>query len=426
LKLERFVETWGTVIVVQVASSTLGEDKLGLAVDKVEEFFHKIDKDFSTYKSDSEVSRIRRGELDILDASDDVKEVWRLCENARVLTLGAFDPWKVEGGFDPSGLVKGWAADVAAKMLVNAGVESVLINAAGDLVLRGGQPSEGDEVKPWNVGISSPEDVNQIVKTFDVFDGSVATSGDYEKGAHIVDSHTGLIAIGAHSASVVGPDGALCDALATALMVDGRDAQGWMGRPELAEYSFWVINRDDETAWSYGPNKGYLVRQDRRVATTGGLSSADLEREAKALELSSLTQIEAIEIGSIAQAIGLERKLPIAVEVRMKEWIVFHASLPGSTPENDWWIGRKARAVNLTGRSTLHERVLAEEQGIDWHKSKGVEDELYAIHGGGLALNVVGLGLTGVLIVSGLEQVADHMLGVEIITEYLARKGEQL
>jgi uncharacterized protein (UPF0303 family) len=157
------------------------------------------------------------------------------------------------------------------------------------------------------------------------------------------------------------------------------------------------------------------------VVTTGGFSSADLEHQAKALELSSLTQAEALEIGSIAQAIGLERKLPIAVEVRMKEWIVFHASLPGSTPENDWWIGRKARAVNLTGRSTLHERVLAEEQGIDWHKSKGVEDELYAIHGGGLALNVVGLGLKGVLIVSGLDQVADHQLGVEIVNRFLEK-----
>ena len=156
------------------------------------------------------------------------------------------------------------------------------------------------------------------------------------------------------------------------------------------------------------------------------LVSADLEREAKELELSGLSQAEAIEIGSIAQSIGLARNLPIAVEVRMKEWIVFHASLPGSTPENDWWIGRKARAVNLTGRSTLHERVLAEENGIDWHKSKGVEEELYAIHGGGVALNVGGIGLAGVLIVSGLEQVADHMLGVEILTEFLARKGENL
>ncbi len=257
MKIERFIETWGTVIVVQVASSTLSETELGLAVNNVEKFFHKVDMDFSTYKNDSEVSRIRRGELEITDASDDVKEVWKLCERARELTLGAFDPWRVEGGFDPSGLVKGWAAHVAANLLNGAGVESVLINAAGDLVLRGGQISEGGEVKPWRVGISSPDDVNQIVKTFDVVDGSVATSGDYEMGAHIVDPHTGLIAIGARSASVVGPDGALCDALATALMVDGRDAQRWMGRPELAEYSFWVINRDDETAWSYGPNMGY-------------------------------------------------------------------------------------------------------------------------------------------------------------------------
>jgi thiamine biosynthesis lipoprotein len=257
LKLERFVETWGTVIVVRVASKRLSEVELRLAVDKVEEFFHKVDKDFSPYKSDSEVSRIRRGELEVAEASEDVKKVWHLCEHSRELTLGAFDSWKVDGGFDPSGLVKGWAADVAARMLYGAGVESVLINAAGDLVLRGGQISEDGEVKPWNVGISSPEDVNLIVKTFDVVNGSVATSGDYEKGGHIIDPHTGLIAIGARSASVVGPDGALCDALATALMVDGRDAQRWMGRPELAEYSFWVINRDDETAWSYGPNKGY-------------------------------------------------------------------------------------------------------------------------------------------------------------------------
>ena len=96
-----------------------------------------------------------------------------------------------------------------------------------------------------------------MLRTIDVTDGSVATSGDYEKGAHIVDPHTGLIAIGARSATVIGPDGAICDALATALMVDGVDAQKWIGRAELAEYSFWTINRHDGTAWSYGFNKGY-------------------------------------------------------------------------------------------------------------------------------------------------------------------------
>jgi thiamine biosynthesis lipoprotein len=51
--------------------------------------------------------------------------------------------------------------------------------------------------------------------------------------------------------------GAICDALATALMVDGIDAQKWIGREELAEYSFWTINRHDGTAWSYGSNMGY-------------------------------------------------------------------------------------------------------------------------------------------------------------------------
>ena len=162
------------------------------------------------------------------------------------------------------------------------------------------------------------------------------------------------------------------------------------------------------------------------VETTGGFTSAGLVLEAKTLTLASLTQAQALEIGGIAQEIGLDRKLPIAVEVRMKDWIVFHASLPGSTPENDSWIARKANVVNATGRSTLHERVLAEEQGIDWHATTGLSEELHAIFGGGLALNVVGLGLTGILLVSGLEQVEDHLLGVEILTEYLARKGEEL
>jgi uncharacterized protein (UPF0303 family) len=143
------------------------------------------------------------------------------------------------------------------------------------------------------------------------------------------------------------------------------------------------------------------------------------------LELTSLDQLGALEIGEIGQSFGLERNLPIAIEVRLKDWVVFHVSLPGSSDENDWWIARKARVVNLTGNSTLYERTLAQEQGIDWHATKGLEEELYAIHGGGLALNVVGLGLSGILIISGLPQVEDHLLGVEIITEYLARKGEQ-
>ena len=162
------------------------------------------------------------------------------------------------------------------------------------------------------------------------------------------------------------------------------------------------------------------------MSTTGGFTSEGLALEAATLQLSSLTQSEALEIGAIAQEIGLDRRLGIAIDVRMKDWIVFHASLPGSTPDNDSWIARKARVVNATGNSTMYERVLAEEQGIDWYAVNGLPEETHAIHGGGFPLNVVGLGLTGVLIISGLPQVEDHLLGVEIIAEYLARKGEQL
>jgi thiamine biosynthesis lipoprotein len=253
VSVKRLVETWGTVVVIEATSSGLDEVAVSAAVDEVERFFYQVDRDFSTYIKNSQVSRIRRGELTIDDASEYVQQVWALCEFSRELTLGAFDPWKAQGGFDPSGLVKGWAAEVGAQMLVEGGVERVLINASGDIVLRGGKPEGG----PWNIGIASPDDVEKYVKFFDVVDGSVATSGDYEKGAHIVDPHTGLIAIGARSATVIGPDGAICDALATALMVDGVDAQKWIGRPELTDYSFWTINRHDGTAWSYGPNKGY-------------------------------------------------------------------------------------------------------------------------------------------------------------------------
>ena len=160
--------------------------------------------------------------------------------------------------------------------------------------------------------------------------------------------------------------------------------------------------------------------------TTGGFIAANLLKEEVVLTLPSLTNLDAVEIGQIATKIGIDRKLPIAVEVRVGDWIVYHASLPGSTPENDWWIGRKARVVKLKQHSSMFERVLAEEQGIDWHKENNLLDETHAIHGGGLPLITKEDGCVGVLIISGLPQVDDHLLGVEVLTEFLARKGELL
>jgi uncharacterized protein (UPF0303 family) len=163
---------------------------------------------------------------------------------------------------------------------------------------------------------------------------------------------------------------------------------------------------------------------DKINGTTGGFTSAGLKAEEAALVLSAFDIAAALEIGQIAYELATTRGINPAIEVRIGEWIVFHASLPGTNSENDWWMGRKARVVLLTGHSSIHERVLAEETNIDWFAKHGVEEEQYAIHGGGLPINVAGKGLVGILLISGLPQIQDHLLGVDALTEYLARKGE--
>jgi uncharacterized protein (UPF0303 family) len=159
--------------------------------------------------------------------------------------------------------------------------------------------------------------------------------------------------------------------------------------------------------------------------TTGGFSSKQLVDEEQILKLPSLTNSDAIEIGQIAITLGSQRQLPVAIEVRIGEWIIFHASLEGSKPENDWWINRKVAVVALNHHSTMFERISAEERGVDWHKENGVTDETHAIHGGAIPL-ITGEGFQGILIISGLPQVEDHLLAVEVLTEFLARKGELL
>ena len=162
------------------------------------------------------------------------------------------------------------------------------------------------------------------------------------------------------------------------------------------------------------------------MQTTGAFVSKELLREEQLLKLPNLDIASAIEIGEIAKSFGVIRDLPIAVEVRLGDWIVYHVSLPGSTVENQWWIDRKARVVTLKKHSTMFERVSAEERGVDWHKENNLLDETHAIHGGGLPLITKDDGFVGVLLISGLPQVEDHLLGVEVLTEFLARKGELL
>ena len=155
-------------------------------------------------------------------------------------------------------------------------------------------------------------------------------------------------------------------------------------------------------------------------------TAAALLAEQQLLSIATLSNMEAIEIGQIATAIGIEERLPIAIQVRLGDWIIYHTSLPGSSTENDWWLARKARVVRLKQHSTLFEQMSAKERGVDWHEENNLLDETHAIHGGGLPLISKDKGFVGCLLISGLPQIEDHLLGVRVLTEFLARKGEQI
>ena len=151
------------------------------------------------------------------------------------------------------------------------------------------------------------------------------------------------------------------------------------------------------------------------MSTTGNFSSRELLDHESSTALSHFDNEVAMKIGQRAVEVGLERDMPIAISIRIGEWEIFKASLPGSTYDNDGWIQRKANVVNLTGHSTMYERVSAEEEGADWHQLHGVGDATHAIHGGGFPITVVGKGVQAVLVISGLPQVEDHLLALEIL-----------
>lgn len=245
VKVMREIPVWGTIVFIECDG--LDKELLKAGIDECAKYFREVDEVFSTYKEGSQVSQLRRGEIKISECSKDSQEVWQLCAQAKEITDGSFDPWCVEGGFDPSGYVKGWASDKAIAILRKHGATLIQVNGAGDLSLFGG---------PHKIGIRSPIDAQVILKVFELNGGAIATSGTYERGSHIRDPHTGLIAIGARSATVIGPDGGLADALATALVVAGRDGAIWFTKGELAEYSAWVIDRHSDVAWSVGYGHG--------------------------------------------------------------------------------------------------------------------------------------------------------------------------
>jgi thiamine biosynthesis lipoprotein len=181
---------------------------------------------FSTYRDDSQVCRLQRGELDLSAADPAVREVHRLCQAARARTDGFVDAWAVPGRpgrFDPTVLVKTWALARAARHFDALPALALAAGAGGDVLVR-----PGDEPAPWNIAVEDPRERGRVLATVPLRDGGIATSGQAARGAHIFDPHTGQVATEVLSATVLGPSLVWADVFATAAVARGAGAVDWV------------------------------------------------------------------------------------------------------------------------------------------------------------------------------------------------------
>ena len=240
------VEVMGTVVTLSLFDEAgLDGVRCESAFEEASGVLHEVDRVFSTYKADSPLSRLRRGELSLGQAPPEVADVLDLCRDAREATGGWFDPWAMPGGVDPTGLVKGWAAGRALEALRASGAHGALVNAAGDLVGFGGV----SEHQAFKAGIADPREPTRLAAVV-VLRGALATSGTYERGAHLMNPHTRVRESAVASASVTGDDPALADAWATALCVGGEAVLEHLGR--ALGYEALLIGHDGRSVASAG------------------------------------------------------------------------------------------------------------------------------------------------------------------------------
>ncbi|HEX7490732.1 MAG TPA: FAD:protein FMN transferase [Candidatus Limnocylindrales bacterium] len=247
--LNRVEQIMGTAIGLDVRDPAVEPEALELAFD----YLREVDRQFSPYKPDSEVSRLIRGEVTEADCSPDLRAVLNMCEEIRARTEGYFDirGHRTDGRPDPTGLVKGWSLENAGRILEANGAANYCINGGGDVVVRG----EAAPGQPWRVGIRHPLVANKLATVLSVRDGAVATSGAYERGEHISDPFTGKVPAGVLSVTVVGPSLTYADAYATAAFAMGPTRLAWLAA--LPDYEGCSTNADpDESnarlAWTPG------------------------------------------------------------------------------------------------------------------------------------------------------------------------------
>lgn len=234
--LRRVEHLMGMAISLELADD-LPYPRLASAADEVFAWLDLVDRRFSTYKPDSEVCRLDRGELTTETCAADVSAVLDRCAALWRETGGYFDVYAT-GRLDPSGYVKGWAVQVASDRLVTAGLPNHCVNAGGDVRVRGhAVPGEG-----WRVGVRHPWEPMAVCWVIAGSDLAVATSGTYERGLHVVDPYRGVPARELCSVTVVGPDLGTADAYATAALAMGLSGLDWLAG--LDGYESAVVTED--------------------------------------------------------------------------------------------------------------------------------------------------------------------------------------
>jgi thiamine biosynthesis lipoprotein len=209
----------GTIVTIDVyVDAEMPVDRLGAHVGRARSTLHQAEDIFSTWKSESPMSRLRRGETTLDQVPREVTQVLDACRAARTLTNGWFDPWSLPGGVDPTGYVKGWAAERALDALRMPDVAAAVVNAAGDIASFGGMAPDS----PFQFAVIDPFDRARLACVVE-YTGAVATSGTYERGQHLFDPRSRCAASAVASATATGPELGLADALATALAVGGHD-----------------------------------------------------------------------------------------------------------------------------------------------------------------------------------------------------------
>lgn len=208
---------------------------------------HQIDERFSTYKDTSEISRINRGGILESDWSKDMKEVFDLGEKTKKETNGFFDIRTPKGTIDPSGVVKGWAIQKAFDLLLAKGEANILVDIAGDVATHG----VNEKGKEWALGIKNPFNTDEVVKIVYPKGRGVATSGQYERGAHIYNPISGEEAASTlESVTVVAPTILEADLLATALFAMGE--QGLTYAQKRDGVAVYAIRKDRTSVMTPG------------------------------------------------------------------------------------------------------------------------------------------------------------------------------